>query len=131
MDYLSFAAVELSWAASPLWTKMLGLRTLWILRLVHHWFFPYYIFDREFVFLPPREHTPSHDIHDMRRQKQDSEHADDTDNATTVPSSTSNSRQHRHARVVYPYVVFTVLHTAVQQYTYNSKPMVRLVLELR
>ena len=65
-----------------------------------------------------------------------SENADNTDNATTVSSSTSNSRQHhRHARVAYPYVVCCccgyVLHTAVEQYTYCSKPMRWFVLEFR
>ena len=46
-------------------------------------------------------------------------YADNTDSATTAPSSTSSSRQY-HARVAYPYVVHCgcgyVLHTAVQKY---------------
>ena len=49
------------------------------------------------LYLFPREHTqPCVD---------NSENAYNTDNATTVPSSTSSSRQH-HARVARPYVVY-------------------------
>ena len=53
-----------------------------------------------------------------------------TGNATTVPSSISNIRQHHYARVTYPYVVYcccllcaTYSSTAVQQHAYSSKPM--------
>ena len=58
---------------------------------------------------PPRVHTqPCVD--------NNSGHADNTDNATTVPSSTSNSRQHHHARVAYPYVVYCATYSSTAVY---------------
>ena len=39
-------------------------------------------------------------------------HADNTENATTMPSSTSNSRQHHHSCVAYPYVVYCATYSS-------------------
>ena len=39
-----------------------------------------------------------------------------TENATTVPNSTSNSRQNHHARVAYPYVVYRATYSSAAVY---------------
>ena len=101
-------------AASPFWTKMLGLRTLWIqdfcINDSYHIIFPI----MNLCFSPPASTHPAMTY--MTCVDNNSEHADDADNAITVPSSTSNSGQYHHARVAYPYVMHCATYSSTAAY---------------
>ena len=97
--YFVYVIDDLSFAAVVGGIDILdeNVRTVWIQDVCingsNHIIFPII----NLCFFPPPAHTqPCVD--------NSSEYADNTDNATTLPSSTSNGRQHHHARVAYPYV---------------------------
>ena len=81
------------------------------------------------LFFPSHEHSHEH----SHVEATENIHADNTDNATTTPSSITSSRQH-HARAAYPYVVYCCCGYVLQQYmqsTYSSKPTRWFVLNFR
>ena len=62
------------------------------------------------MFLPPPQ------AHTQPCVGNNSEHADNADDATTVPISTNNSRQHHHASVAYPYAVHCATYRSTAAY---------------
>ena len=97
----------LFWAAPPLWTKMLG-------PLGFKTFASMVLISIMNLCFPPREHTPSHAQTTVNMQ---------IPQTTLEPCPAAQATAGNTVmRVWHTHTWCTVLHTAVQQYTYNSKP---------